>query len=229
MKTPDDSYLDGAREIAPLALGVAIYGLAYGLMANQAGFSPLEISAMGAIVFAGGSQIVATQQWLAGAGALAALIAGLAVNLRLMLITASIRDVYAGRPFWQVALAAHFSTDENWALLLSGRAEGRSPGFRYLIGGGVVLMSVWVAATTAGALASQAIPDPKGLGMDFAFTAAFIAIALSLFRGRADIAPWAVSLAAVVVSVKTGWLATPWALVLGGLLGAAAAGLFGDD
>ena len=56
-------------------------------------------------------------------------------------------------------------------------------------------MSVWVAPTTAGALASQAIPDPKGLGMDFAFTAAFIAIALSLFRGRADVAPWTVSLA----------------------------------
>ena len=60
--------------------------------------------------------------------------------------------------------------------------------------------------------------------MDFAFTAAFIAIALSLFRGRADLAPWAVSLAVVVLSVRTGWLAAPWALVLGGLSGAAAAG-----
>ena len=42
----------------------------------------------------------------------------------LMLITASIRDVYADRPFWQVALAAHFTTDENWALLISRRAKG---------------------------------------------------------------------------------------------------------
>ena len=64
MNTPDDSYLGGAREIAPLALGVAIYGLAYGLMANQAGFSPLDVAGMGVIVLAGGSQIVATQQWL---------------------------------------------------------------------------------------------------------------------------------------------------------------------
>ena len=207
MNTPDDSYLRGAREIAPLAFGVAIYGLAYGLLANQAGFSPLDVAGMGILVLAGGSQIVATQQWLAGAGAFAALVAGLAVNLRLMLITASIRDVYADRPFWQVALAAHFATDENWALLISRRAAGRRAGFRYLVGAGAVLMTVWVVATTAGALASQAIPDAKGLGMDFAFTAAFIAIALSLFRGRADLAPWAVSLAVVVLSVRTGWLA----------------------
>ena len=75
-----------------------------------------------------------------------------------------------------------------------------------------------------GALASQAIPDPKRLGMDFAFTAAFIAIALSLFRGRANLAPWAVSLAVVVLFVETGWLAAPWALVLGGLFGGSGGG-----
>ena len=91
-------------------------------------------------------------------------------------------------------------------------------------------MSVWVVATTAGALGfAEAIPDPKGLGMDFAFTAAFIAIARSLFRGRADLAPWAVSLAVVVlVGSRPAGSPAPWALVLGGLSGAAAAGTLRD-
>ena len=109
MADGDDSFLDGAREIAPLALGVAVYGLAFGLLAMQAGFTPLDVAGMGAVVFAGSSQIIATQQWLAGAGALAALAAGLALNLRILLITASIPDVFAGRPFWQIALAAHLA------------------------------------------------------------------------------------------------------------------------
>lgn len=228
MLPKSDSYLAGARDLGPLALGVAIYALAYGMLATQAGFSPLDVAGMGLVVFAGGSQIVATQQWLAGAGAIASVVAGLALNLRLLLITASISDVYAGRSNWRVALAAHLTTDENWALMLARRAEGSDIGYRYLVGGGFALMAAWVSATTLGAVMSKAIPDPKGLGMDFAFTAAFVAIARSLFRGRIDLIPWAVSLV-VVVAVETHWLAPSWALVAGGLAGAAAAGALGDD
>jgi len=232
MQDSEDSFLTGAREIAPLVLGVSIfsiYGLAYGLLATQAGFSPLDVAGMGVVVFAGSSQIVATQQWLAGAGALAALIAGLALNLRILLITASIPDVFAGRPLWQKALAAHLAADENWAMLLQRRAKGRVAGFRYFVGGGVAQFVAWGCATTLGAALSVAIPDPKSLGMDFAFTAAFIAIARALFRGRRDLAPWAVSLGVAGVGLATGWIAAPWAIVLGGLAGAATAGFSSDD
>ena len=229
MADGDDSFLDGAREIAPLALGVAVYGLAFGLLAMQAGFTPLDVAGMGAVVFAGSSQIIATQQWLAGAGALAALAAGLALNLRILLITASIPDVFAGRPFWQIALAAHLAADENWAVLLARRAAGKAAGYRYFVGAGLTLFVIWGAATTTGAALAAAIPDPKSLGMDFAFTAAFIAIARALFRGRRDLAPWAASLTVVGLATATGWLAPPWALLLGGIAGAATAGVFGDD
>jgi predicted branched-subunit amino acid permease len=229
MGDEQDSYLTGARAIAPLAVGVAIYGMAFGLLATQAGFTPFEVAGMGGVVFAGSSQIVFTQQWLAGAGALAALAAAVVLNLRILLIAASIPDVFAGRPFWQVALAAHLAADENWAMLLARRAAGRAAGYRFFVGAGMVQFVVWLAATTLGAGLSEAIPDPKKLGMDFAFTAAFIAIALTLFRGRADIAPWAVSLVVVLLSVANGWIAAPWALVLGGVTGAAVAGLFGHD
>jgi predicted branched-subunit amino acid permease len=146
-----------------------------------------------------------------------------------LLITASIPDVFAGRPFWQVALAAHLAADENWAILLGRRAAGRAAGYRFFVGAGIVQFVVWLGATTLGATLAEAIPDPKRLGMDFAFTAAFIAIALTLFRGRGDIAPWATSVGVVLLCVATGWLAAPWALVIGGVTGAAVAGVFGRD
>ena len=79
----------GAREILPIAVGVAIYALAFGVLAAQAQFSALQVGVMGASVFAGGAQIIASQQLVAGAGAVAALVAGLALNLRLLLVTAS--------------------------------------------------------------------------------------------------------------------------------------------
>lgn len=219
----------GAREILPLAIGVAIYGLAFGLLAAQAGFDPLGVGVMGGAVFAGGSQIVAAQRLVAGAGAATAAVAGLALNLRLLLVTASIRDVFVGRPWWQIALGAHLATDENWALMLSQRARGREVGYWYLVGGGLSLIVVWCVSTVAGAAFSRAIPDPASLGVDFAFTAAFIAIARSLWKGRPDLLPWLTTAVVVVAAVRLfGWEPS-WALVLGGVAGAAVASGVGHE
>jgi predicted branched-subunit amino acid permease len=220
--TREAGALAGARDVAPLAAGVAVYGLAFGLLAVQAGFSVPAIGVMGGTVFAGGAQIVVSQRLVAGAGAVAAVAAGLALNLRLLLVTASVRDVFAGRPWWQVALGAHLATDENWALLLAQRALGRAVGYRYLVGGGVCLVAVWCAATMLGAAFARAIPEPRALGMDFAFTAAFIAIARSLWRGRRDLLPWGVAAAVVVVCLHVPALGA-WGVLLGGLAGAATA------
>jgi 4-azaleucine resistance transporter AzlC len=219
----------GARDISPFAVGVAIYGLAFGVLAAQAGFDVRQVGVMGATVFAGGSQIVAAQQLAAGAGAVAAMVAGLALNLRLLLVTASIRDIYANRPWWQVVLGAHFTTDENWALMLAQRAKGQDVGYWYLVGGGLCLLLVWCLATVAGVVFAGAIPEPKALGMDFAFTAAFIAIARSLWKGRSDLVPWLTAIFVVAASIRLVGLAPSWALMLGGITGAGMAGVIRRD
>jgi 4-azaleucine resistance transporter AzlC len=216
----------GAREISPLAVGAATYGLAFGLLAAQAGFGTLQVGVMGAVVFAGGSQIVAAQQLVAGAGAV---VAGLALNLRLLLVTASIRDTYAGRPWWQIALGAHVTTDENWALMLAQRAKGRDVGYWYLVGGGICLVLVWCLATVTGVVFARAIPEPKALGMDFAVTAAFIAIARSLWKGRSDLVPWLMAAFVVAVSIRLAGFEPSWALILGGVAGAGIAGAIRHD
>ena len=219
----------GAVEISPLALGVAIYGLAFGLLAAQASLSALQVGVMGGIVFAGSSQIVVAERLVAGAGAIAALIAGIALNLRLLLVTASIRDIYAGRPLWQILLGAHLASDENWALMLAERTRGRDVGYWYLVGGGLCLLVVWCIATVTGVLFATAIPEPRALGMDFAFTAAFIAIVRSLWKGTHQLAPWLTSVVVVAACVGSGQIDSSWALVLGGLTGAGVAGVMAHD
>lgn len=218
----------GLIDIAPLALGVAVYGLAFGLLTAQARMAALETGVMGAAVFAGSAQIVAVERMIAGAGAGAALIAGLALNLRLLLITASLREELIGRRWWQIALGAHLASDENWALMHAARKAGRPAGYWYLVGGGAALLAVWVLATASGALFAQALPEPRALGMDFAFAAAFIAILRSLWRGRGDLAPWGVSIGAVASLLGATEIEPSWALVIGGVAGAATAGLLGD-
>ena len=172
-KQAQTEILAGARDVVPLAVGVALYGTAFGLLAAQAGLDELQVGVMGALVFGGASQIVAVERVAAGAGALAAITAGFALNLRLLLITASIREVYADRPAWQIALGAHFTSDESWALMLAQRARGRDAGYWYLVGAGAGLLVTWLVATVGGVFFAAAIPEPRALGMDFAFTAAF--------------------------------------------------------
>jgi 4-azaleucine resistance transporter AzlC len=228
-QSPHRDFWRGAVEISPLALGVAIYGLAFGLLAAQASLTALQVGVMGGVVFAGGSQIVAVERLVAGTGAIAALVAGIALNLRLLLVTASIREVYAGRPLWQVLLGAHLTADENWALMLAERAKGRDVGYWYLVGGGLCLLIVWCVATVIGVLFATAIPDPKAIGMDFAFTAAFIAIARSLWKGTHQLPPWLASVIVVVASIGSGKIDPSWALVLGGVAGAGVAGVLRHD
>ncbi len=221
-------FFGGVKEVLPMSIGAGIYGVAFGLLASQAYMSGLEVGFMGTVVFAGASQIIAVERVVAGAGSAVAVIAGIALNLRLLLITASIRDVFVGRPFWQVALGAHLTTDENWALMLSVRARGRQAGYWYLVGGGLNLMVVWVVATVAGVYFASAIPEPRALGMDFAFTAAFIAIARSLWSGHQAFVSWAVAGSVVAVLIVPGFLDASWALICGGVAGALVAGFQKD-
>ena len=227
--TPRQEFWCAIKDISPLALGVAIYGLAFGLLASQANMNELQVGVMGTFVFAGASQILAVERLVAGAGATAAVIAAIAINLRLLLVTASIRDVYKNRPWWQLVLGAHMTTDENWALMLATRANGGNVGYWYLVGGGACLFFTWIIATTCGVLFATSIPEPKALGMDFAFTAAFIAITCSLWRGKNDVLPWMISAVTVAITLLTGWLDSSWTLILAGCAGAITAAMVPND
>ncbi|WP_102868719.1 AzlC family ABC transporter permease [Pseudovibrio exalbescens] len=215
----------GFIEITPLAVGVGFYGLAFGLLAAQAGLSSLEVGFMGTFVFAGSAQIVAVERLMAGAGAAAAIIAGLALNLRLLLITASVSNVFAQRPLWQLVLGLHLTTDENWAMMLARQKRGGASGYWYLVGGGMALLLIWLVSTVAGVVVATSIPSPKALGLDFAFTAAFIAIARSLWRGPQDLLPWLCVVAVVVLGLYSGVLSETWVLIIAALAGTTVAGV----
>ena len=221
-------FAQGAKAIIPLAIGVGMYGLAFGLLASQAGFTWLGTGIMGALVFAGSAQIVAVERLLAGVGVVGAFIAGFALNLRLVLITASIRGFFYKRPLWQRVLGAHLSSDENWALTLARRSQGENVGYWFLVGSGLTILLTWICAGVSGVIFSSYIPDPEKYAIDFAFTAAFIAISRSLWQGRKDLLPWIIAIAVVLISTRLSLFDSSWSIVLGGLAGALTASVGKD-
>jgi len=208
----------GALAILPLAAGAALYGFAFGLLAAQVGFPWWGVGLMSASVHAGSSQIVAVEQFAATPSILGAALAGAALNLRYIGIIASLSQVLARLPLWQKLFAIHVTGDENWALTMAERAKSPEVGAAFLIGSGLVMISVWTAATTLGAVVGAALPSLEQFGLGFAFTAAFIAMARGLWRGRPQLLPWAVAFGVTAAAVILG-APKAYAIVAGALVG----------
>jgi predicted branched-subunit amino acid permease len=70
--------------------------------------------------------------------------------------------------------------DESWAL------SGRSGRFEWpiLVGAGLLLYVLWVSSTAIGALVGSTLADPESIGLDAAFAALFLGLALPYVRGR---------------------------------------------
>lgn len=219
----------GARDMLPMALAAATYGAAFGLLASQSGFSLAQSLSMSAFVFGGSAQLVALDQLMAGAGITAAIMAGAALNMRILLITASMRNALINRPWWQIMTGVYLATDASVALMQTAKSRGALASYWYLFGGGTFLLMTWIAATSSGALLSQGIPDPTRLGLDFAIIAVFVALLPGLWRGHSDLLPWAMAASTVIMSNLMFPEHASWALIVGAVVGAITAGIAHDD
>src|SRR5690606_27902686 len=117
--SPMDQFFAGARACVPVAISVAAYGLVWGVLARGAGLSPLEVVMMSGLVFAGSAQFVALDLWTATPASLPIgplVLAALIVNLRYLLLTATLRPLYPPGRLGFRALGMYLVTDENWAM-----------------------------------------------------------------------------------------------------------------
>ena len=115
--------------------------------------------------------------------------------------------------------------DESWALTTGDVAAGGRD-LAFLAGSGLLMFVAWVGATLVGLTVGAALGDPARWGLDFAFTAAFVALLAGMWRGKRDLAPWIV--AAVVALAAARWLPGKWYILLGGIAGSVAGAVLHD-
>ncbi|HET7776751.1 MAG TPA: AzlC family ABC transporter permease [Azospira sp.] len=211
------AFLLGLRALLPLLLGVAPFGVIYGVVALQSGIPPVAAVLMSSVVFAGSAQFLLAQ--LIGLGAPALLMVGAVavLNLRHALYSASVAPLLGHLPRpWKFVLA-YLLTDEAYAAAIPHLLEPANRAVRHwvLLGSGVALWSGWQLSTLAGVLLGQELPPD--LPLDFALPLTFIAIVVPLIDSRARLAAALVAGAAAVLAVGL-----PYKL---GLFTAALAGL----
>ena len=96
----------GLLQTAPLAASVFTYGLVFGALSRQAGLSTLQALLMSALVYAGSAQFLALGMLTTGATALPVIISTLIVNLRHLLMGASLAPYLKGERPWRLAVLA---------------------------------------------------------------------------------------------------------------------------
>jgi 4-azaleucine resistance transporter AzlC len=176
----------GFVKTLPLALGTFPFGLAYGIVATQAGLTVAETVLMSLIVFAGASQFMAVVMLQAGAGTALIVASTFLVNLRHLVMGLSLSPYLSELTSrWQRILAFGM-TDESYVTSVTHyREQDEAQGDPYfMLGSGGSIYIAWATASLLGALAGHSIADPLKWGVDFAMPAAFLTMLLPQIVSR---------------------------------------------
>jgi 4-azaleucine resistance transporter AzlC len=180
----------------PILITNIAVGATYGVIARQSGLSVIETSGSSLIIFAGAAQFAAVGLLQSGAGAAEIALSVLLINLRHLLMAASLRPYFAGASLPKRVGLAYVLTDESFAMGIGWFRRGHRD-LEYYATFATLLWACWNGGTIVGALFGAGIDQPQRYGIDFAITACFVAIVTIGLRHRADVI---VALAAALVA-----------------------------
>ncbi len=167
----------GIRAGLPLVLPTLALGVSFGVLAKPVMGSVAPI-VMSVIVFSGAAQFAALSVLAAGGGPLAAIVAGLLLNLRFLPMGFAVAPALRGRP---LARAAQGQALVDASFAIASRQDG-SFDREILLGATIPQAAAWIGGTMIGALAGSVFGDPRSIGLD----GVFLAFYLSLLVGEVN-------------------------------------------
>ena len=181
MKTNLQVFSKGVLDVSPLMIPVVPFGLIFGILAIDIGFSPIATIGMSLIIFGGASQIVFLQLFSGGASSLVIISSVGAVNSRHLLYGAVVSEHLSDlKLIWKIIIS-YFLIDQAFALSNEYfKKNNEKNKYFHLIGGGVACWVVWQTSTFLGIILGEAIPEK--LGLSFAVPLTFLALLVNDFR-----------------------------------------------
>jgi predicted branched-subunit amino acid permease len=217
----------GMKVMMPFYIPVSVFGAAVGAVAAQKGLSLVELSVMNFAVYGGMAQLVALGFWQESWNLTALLsiaLTTLAINGRLLLMSASLRPWFAAAPARVVYPSLLTMTDANY---IAGQAYyergGRDIGM--FIGAGGVLWVMWVITPIPGYLLGSLIADPRTVGLDLVMPIIFAAMIARVWKGTRD--TLSMVAAGLVGFAVERMLGGSLHVVIGALAGMAVAAIYG--
>ena len=166
----------GAVDMLPLSLAVLPWGVLFGSLAIQRGFSWIEAQMFSAVIYGGAVQIVTVELMADDAPLFTILLSALVISSRHFLYGLTLRDKLKIKPLrWRLGLG-FLLTDELFSLSGDRRAYKNRFRLYYALGAGGSFYLAWNIWTALGIFAGSRLPDLTSLGLDFAIAATFIAL-----------------------------------------------------
>ena len=174
-------FLKGIVDVSPLMIPDVPFGLIFGVLAIDIGFTPLETMGMSLIVFGGASQIVLLQLFSGGASSLVIISSVGAVNSRHLLYGVVVSEHLSDlKLIWKIIIS-YFLIDQAFAIsneyLKKNKDKNR---YFHLVGGGATCWVIWQSTTLLGIVLGASIPEK--LGLSFAVPLTFLALLVNDFR-----------------------------------------------
>lgn len=181
-----------------LAVGVATgaYGISCGALGVVAGLSVWQTVLTSLLLFSGGSQFAFFGVVAAGGSPVAAVATSSLLGVRNAFYGLQLVDLLQVRG-WRRPVAAHLTIDESTAVAIGQRDRTQSRIGFWVTGGAVFVL--WNATTLIGALAGDALGDPRSYGLDAAAAAAFVGLLWPRLRGRDPLATAALAVLVTMV------------------------------
>lgn len=220
--------VQGAALCIPVFPGIVALAVVFGTVAAQKGLTLIETVLINSLVFAGASQFVSMEVYqdpMTWTTLLVMVGVTAAVNMRMLLIGASLRPWLGQVPPGQTYPALFLLTDINWLIALSEYDKGTRDWGIYL-GSGLVTWAVWTLAVIPGYFAGSLISDPKTFGLDVILPAFFTAMLVPLWRGRRQTVSWLA--AGVAAGLTWALVGGYWSIFTGAIAGAVAGAWFDE-
>ena len=189
-------YWAGFRAASPFVLVVIPFGLLFGVVATEAGFTSVQTMAFSSVVFAGASQFAALQLMLDDAPMVIVIVTALAVNLRMAMYSASLSVWLGDAPLWNRALIAYVNVDQSYAVSINKFEDQPhltlTQRIAFYWGSVTPVCPLWIIATGVGIWIGDGIPE--WVALDFAVPICFLAIIAPMMRTLAHMVAAVVSI-----------------------------------
>jgi predicted branched-subunit amino acid permease len=188
------------RRALSVGLAASLYGLSLGALGVAAGLTVAQTCAMSLLLFTGGSQFALVGIIGGGGSAASAITASSLLGIRNGLYGLQLKPILGARGLRRVA-AAQLTIDESTAVAVT-QDEPAEQRRGFWITGAVIFLG-WNLTTFIGALAGDALGDPKQYGLDAAAAGAFLGLLWPRLSTREPVAVavGAAFVAAVLVPV----------------------------
>ena len=204
------------KEMLPISIFVAIFGVAFGLASIQTGLDGFSTVLMSFLVFGGAAQFATLELWGEQISFIPLIVTVFFINARHILMGASLYPWLKDIPTVKRYCYMLVISDANWAKALPKYQQGQS-GLADIVGGGLALWLMWIIGTWLGIYFGYLIENPRVFGLDMVMACFLLTMVMSGQKSLRIVVVWIV--AAIVAILAYWYLPENMHVVVGALAG----------